>query len=54
MADAVIIVDCAVLAAEAKCALTPVAVAFVNAGRAVFAWVKLLGAELDLFLAKTT
>lgn len=52
MAHAVIIVDRAVFAAEAKCALTRVIVTFVNAGRAVFAWVELFDAELDLFLAK--
>ena len=52
MAHAIIVVDRAIFAAEAKCALTRVVVTLVNAGRTVFTRVKILGAELDLFIAK--
>ena len=54
VAHAVIIVDGAVFAAEAKCALTRIVVALINAGCAVFARIKFLCTELDLLLAKRT
>lgn len=52
MADAVIIVDGAILTAETDSALAGVMVTTVHAGGSIFAWVEFFGTELDLLFTE--